>query len=184
MIMFNLTSVPSDLHAHPSCKVDSRAEERARRMLPQVKILDQTTWEFVIVFFSFSFISRKQKSSTGWNVIEIYITIRSKFTSIPFEIISTDLGRSPHQFEHPAPPLPCSSFSPPHPPRSPHCHHPRWVLGARSRSAQIWTPSPAVIDVKRSMTIKITSVRSLKVCKDTCPLFDLDNDITIWSQLY
>ena len=43
MIMFNLTSVPSDLHAHPPCKVDSRAEERARRMLPQVKILDQTT---------------------------------------------------------------------------------------------------------------------------------------------
>ena len=86
--MFNPTSVPSNLHAHPPCKVNSRAQKRTRRMLPQVKMLDQTTFEFVIVFFSFSFISRKQKSSTGWNVKEIYITIRSKFTSIPQTLLA------------------------------------------------------------------------------------------------
>ena len=43
MMIMMLASVPSDLHAHPPRKVYPGAEERARWLLPQVKIFNETT---------------------------------------------------------------------------------------------------------------------------------------------
>ena len=51
MTMRMLASVASDLHAHPPRKVDPTAQERARRLLPHVKIFNQTTFVFVFWFW-------------------------------------------------------------------------------------------------------------------------------------